>query len=126
VTAVRQASWDRGSATVWALAIGLALLAAGLAGATVGAAHVARHQAQAAADLGALAGASHAYAGPTAACDRAREIVTANGGWLTECHQDGLDVVVTVEVRPAGVPSGVATASARAGPLRADDTRSGQ
>lgn len=112
---------DRGSASVWLLGVGLALLAAGLAGATTGAAHVARHQAQSAADLAALAGAGRAVEGPEAACARAAEIVRANHARLTGCRLDGLDVTVTVEVTPASVVTGVATASARAGPLRADD-----
>jgi secretion/DNA translocation related TadE-like protein len=111
---------DRGSATVWLLAIGLVLVAAGLAGAVLGAAHVARHQAQSAADLAALAGAARAVEGPQVACARAAELVMANGARLTGCTLDGLDLTVTVEVSPApaldfGRP---ATATARAGPVR--------
>jgi secretion/DNA translocation related TadE-like protein len=106
---------------VWLLAVGLVLLAAGLAGATVGAAHVARHRAQAAADLGALAGAVHAIEGQPAACARAAEIVTANGARLTSCELAGLDLTVTVAVAPPPV-TGLgrpAVATARAGPVRA-------
>ena len=121
----RSARADRGSASVCSLAVGLVLLGAGLAGAMVGAAHVARHQAQSAADLGALAGAGRAWAGPAAACDRAAEIVTANQARLSGCWVDGLDVTVTVEVTPAAGLQGVATAWARAGPLRADDSGRG-
>lgn len=113
---------DRGSASVWWLAVGLALLGAGLAGAAVGAAHVARHQAQSAADLAALAGAARAGEGTAAACARAAEIVAANQARLTDCQLDGLDITVTVEMTPAGVVSGVAIATARAGPRRADDS----
>jgi secretion/DNA translocation related TadE-like protein len=107
------------------LAVGSVLLAAGLAGASLGAAHVARHQAQAAADLGALAGAVTAVEGPRAACARAAAIVTASRARLTGCAVEGLDLVVRVEVTPpgaAGLP-GPATATARAGPVRADDSR---
>lgn len=113
---------DRGSASVWLLGVALALLGAGFAGTAVGAAHVARHQAQAAADLGALAGAGRVAAGPEAACARAAEIVSANRARLTGCRVDGFDVTVTVEVTPAALVAGVASASARAGPLRADDS----
>jgi secretion/DNA translocation related TadE-like protein len=116
---------DRGSASVWLLSAGLVLLTGGLAGAALGAAHTAQHRAQAAADLGALAGAARAVEGWPAACARATELVTANGGHLTGCELDGLDLTVTVEVVPAP-PAGlgrVATATARAGPVRADDSR---
>lgn len=110
---------------MWLLAIGLVLLGAGLAGAALGAAHVARHQAQSAADLGALAGARHTIEGAQVACARAASIVEVNGGRLTQCQLDGFDLAVTVEVTPAPAAGlgRVATASARAGPLRADDSR---
>jgi secretion/DNA translocation related TadE-like protein len=110
---------------VWLLAVGLVLLAAGLAGAAVGAAHVARHRAQSAADLAALAGAARAIEGSSAACARATELATANGARLTRCELDGLDLTVAVEVTPAPVTGldRAATATARAGPVRADDSR---
>lgn len=116
---------DRGGASVWLLAIGLLLLAAGLVGAGLGAAHVARHQAQTAADLGALAGAVRAIEGRDAACARARELVVANDARLVECRLAGLDLTVTAAVSPPSV-LGLgrdATATARAGPLRANDSR---
>lgn len=122
---LRSPTRDRGSASIWVLAVGLVLLAAGLAGATVGAAHVAQHRAQTAADLGALAGAARAFQGRPTACARAAQLVAANGARLTGCTLDGLDLTVTVEVAPAPA-TGVgrpATATARAGPVRADDSR---
>jgi secretion/DNA translocation related TadE-like protein len=117
---------DRGSATIWVLAAGLVLLLAGVSGATVGAAHVARHQAQSAADLAALAGAAHAVEGSGAACVRAAQIAAANDARVAGCQLNGLDLTVTVEVSPpaivgAGRP---ASATARAGPVRADDSGS--
>lgn len=118
-------STDRGSASVLVLAVGVVLVVAGVFGAMIGAAHVANHRAQAAADLGALAGAARAIEGPAAACARAAELVTANGGRLTHCQLDGLDLTVTVAVNPA-TATGIgraATATARAGPVRADETR---
>lgn len=109
---------------MWLLAIGLVLLSAGMAGALLGAALVARHQAQTAADLGALAGAGHAVAGEPTACARAAALVAANGARLTDCRLDGLDLVVTVAVSAPAVGAGrVATATARAGPVRAENHR---
>lgn len=110
---------------MWLLAAGLVLLAAGLAGAAVGSAHVAQHRAQAAADLGALAGAARAVEGPQVACARAGTIVAANGARLARCELVGFHLTVTVEVSPGpAVDVGrVATATARAGPVRADDSR---
>lgn len=116
---------DRGSASVWALAVGLAMLTAGYAGMSLGVAHVAAHQARTAADLGALAGAPLVTYGAEAACARAREVVTANGAELVRCRVVGLDLTVTVRVSPpagAGVAA-PAVATARAGPVRADDSR---
>ena len=110
---------DRGGATVLVLAIGLVTVLIAIASAAVGAAIVARHRAQSAADLAALAGALDALDDVEVACARAGEIAARNGGHLIACHVDGLDVVVTVEVRPAGLAAmaGTARASARAGPV---------
>jgi secretion/DNA translocation related TadE-like protein len=111
---------DRGGATVCLLAIGLVLVLIGLLGAGLGAARCARHQARNAADFGALAGAYRALEGAGAACGRAAHLAAANGGRLTACRLDGLDVVVTAEVRVEPLPglARVATATARAGPTR--------
>jgi secretion/DNA translocation related TadE-like protein len=112
---------DRGSASLWLLGVGLAVLAFAGAVAAAGSALVAQHRAQAAADLGALAGAVRTGEGSAAACDRSREIVEVNGARLVECRLDGLDVVVGVVaaaaslVRAVGRPRGWA----RAGPVRA-------
>jgi secretion/DNA translocation related TadE-like protein len=102
------------------LATGLLLALAGAAGAAVGGAVIASHRAGAAADLGALAGAAAAVRGDPAACARAERIVRANEGRLVACRVDGLDVVVTVEVDVTGLRGldRVATAVARAGPVR--------
>jgi secretion/DNA translocation related TadE-like protein len=101
------------------LAIGLLLVAAGVAGAAVGAARVGRHQARVAADLGALAGAIRAIEGTPVACGRAARLVAANGGQLTACQVDGLDVVVTAKVTVTPLPGLArrAVATARAGPV---------
>jgi len=112
---------DRGAATVWLLAAGLLVVLLGGAMATAGAAVVARHRAQAAADLGALAGAPFAVLGEEVACREADAIVRANGARLRRCWVEGADVLVTAEVRPAGpaMVFGIAHASARAGPVPA-------
>jgi secretion/DNA translocation related TadE-like protein len=105
-------SRDRGSASLWLLGVGLAVVLLGTVAAAVASAVVARHRAQAAADLGALAGAAHAGRGEAAACARAAELVRANRARPVGCHLDGLDLVITAEVGPA-------RAQARAGPVRA-------
>ena len=112
---------DGGGATVWLLAAGLLVVLVGGAMATAGAAVVARHRAQAAADLGALAGAPFAVRGEEVACREADAIVRANRARLHRCWVQGADLLVTAEVRPAGpaMVFGVARASARAGPVPA-------
>ncbi|GIM90437.1 Rv3654c family TadE-like protein [Paractinoplanes toevensis] len=116
---MRRADRDRGAATVFVLAIGLTLVAAGLAGASVGTARVGRHQARSAADLGALAGAPEAIFGRPAVCDRAGHFVSANGGEMTLCVVEGLEVTVRAEVEVHPVPGMTrhATAESRAGPI---------
>lgn len=119
MTAPRHRASDRGAASVWVLAVGLVVVAAGVAGAAVGAARVARHEARVAADLGALASGARAIEGQQGACDRAAEIVAANGGRVTNCAVEGLDVMLTVAVAVEPLPglTRVANASARAGPV---------
>lgn len=118
----RREGTERGSATLWALMTGLALIAIAGVGVSVGAVRVGHHKAQVAADLGALAGAAYAARDSAAACTRAAAIVTANGGRLVACTVDGLDVRVMVEVMVgAALPMTahrVAGANARAGPVR--------
>jgi secretion/DNA translocation related TadE-like protein len=104
---------DRGSASVWLLAVGLVVVSVGLGAVEVGVALTDRHRAQVAADLGALAGARYAKDGASTACARAEEVVGANGAKLVACQLDGLDLMVTTQVGPA-------RATARAGPVRAD------
>ena len=101
---------DRGSASIWLLAVGFVVVSVGTAAALVGVARTDRHRAQAAADLGALAGARYAIAGTGTACARAGEIVSANGARLLDCRLEGLDLVVTAGLGPA-------RAAARAGPV---------
>jgi secretion/DNA translocation related TadE-like protein len=122
-TRVHNGRHDKGSATVWTLAAGLVAIMLAALAAAVGAAIVARHRAQSAADLGVLGGAVFAVAGEPAACERAADLVQANGGRLVSCQLEGWDLVVSVEVRPSRVAAwvGVAQASARAGPVEDSD-----
>ncbi|MET7467245.1 Rv3654c family TadE-like protein [Micromonospora sp. NPDC005211] len=114
-----RSSADRGGATVCLLAVGLVFVLVGVFGAALGAARCARHQARNAADFGALAGAAQVLDG-TAACRRAADLVSANGGRMTGCRVDGLDLIVTARVRVAPLPGLTrdATATSRAGPAR--------
>jgi secretion/DNA translocation related TadE-like protein len=109
---------DRGSATVWAAGglaalLGLVSLIIG-----IGSAAVTRHRAASAADLAALAAASHAASGQEQACARARWVTDQMRVRLTGCRLRGWDAAVEVAARPPDllVGFGEATAHARAGP----------
>ncbi|MFG1605538.1 Rv3654c family TadE-like protein [Actinoplanes sp. NPDC049265] len=117
-------SGERGAASILLLAIGLVLVAAGLAGAMVANARVARHEARAAADFGALAGATRVVEGEESACVEAARLVAANGAAVESCRQDGLEIVVHVTVTSRHFPK-PARAAARAGPLSAPGQESG-
>lgn len=90
-----------------------------LGGVWLAAATVARHRADSAADLGALAAASHVRAGSRVACARAGWVAGRMRAELGRCSVEGWDVSVEVTVRPAGSLGrfGVASARARAGPV---------
>ncbi|MCQ4364087.1 pilus assembly protein TadG-related protein [Mycobacterium gordonae] len=92
-----------------------ALLFVAAAGVYLGSVVVARHRAQAAADLGALAGAAALPQGISAACARATAVASGMHVGDARCRVDGLDVIVTAEVHATW--AGVARASARAGPV---------
>jgi secretion/DNA translocation related TadE-like protein len=82
----------------------------------LGAAVVARHQAQAAADLAALAAAARLPAGQGPACAQAGAVARAMRARTADCAVDNLDVVLTVEVALTVSRWGSARAAARAGP----------
>jgi secretion/DNA translocation related TadE-like protein len=93
-----------------------ALAGVAVLGCWLGAAVIARHRAEAAADLGALAAASHAAEGPDRACERARWVADRMGVTLLTCRWQRLDAFVEVEVPNfGGLPS--LSARARAGPV---------
>jgi secretion/DNA translocation related TadE-like protein len=118
---VSGAAGDQGSGTV--LAAALLVVVAALASLVVGVGQVvlARHQAEAAADLAALAGAAvlldpFADADP---CARAARVAGANLAELTECRGDvdgSLTVAVAVQLPGVLAHAGPATSTARAGP----------
>jgi len=112
-------SRDEGLATVWAAA-GVAVLSGALLIALhLGTAIAARHQAEAAADLSALAAAGVAVEGTAAACARAADIASAMGGRVVFCALAGWDALVSVEVPVSiGLPGrDRASGRARAGPV---------
>ncbi|WP_433499236.1 Rv3654c family TadE-like protein [Sphaerimonospora sp. CA-214678] len=110
---------ERGSATVWAVAMMALICVAALVVVQIGAAAVARHRARSAADLSALAAASWMFAEPGRACERARTVAMVNGARLRSCSlSDGVaavSVVVAITLPLAG--NRTATGTARAGPV---------
>jgi secretion/DNA translocation related TadE-like protein len=116
----RRGRGDRGSATVWVLALSGVLVALAAAALLVGSAVVTRHRAEAAADLAALAAAGDAASGSAAPCAAASSVAVANGAVLEACTVlPGAVVQIRVGVRMAMGPLGVrwARTSARAGPV---------
>ena len=111
---------ERGSATVWVLALAAVLGLVAMAAVLVGVALVGRHRAASAADLVALAAAGRAVSGDPDACSAASDVARANAAELTGCSV-GPGAVVEVEVAIAVQLGrlGVSTAvgRARAGPV---------
>lgn len=111
---------DRGSATVWVLALSGVLMSLGAAAVLVGAAVAARHRAEAAADLAALAAAGRAVTGSAAPCAAASSIASVNGAVLEACtvHPGAVvEIRVGVRVRMSSLGVRWAHANARAGPV---------
>ncbi|MEU4363709.1 Rv3654c family TadE-like protein [Promicromonospora sp. NPDC023987] len=112
---------ERGAGTVLVLGIVAAVLLLAVGIAALGAAQNARGVAQAAADLGALAGATALRDGFDS-CGTAGGAVARNGAEIASCEVLGGGVVRVVVTREASGPGGVlgkAGASARAGPRAA-------
>lgn len=109
---------DRGSATIYALALLAVLAAVALAAAAVGGAMVARHHAMTAADLTALGAADALARADGDPCGVAERIAARHEVELLGCVLDGLVVDVVVGARVGGLaPLGlVAQMRARAGP----------
>jgi secretion/DNA translocation related TadE-like protein len=87
---------DAGSASIWVLALAVAVLAIGGAAIVVVAAISARHRAESAADLAALAGAAAARDGSDG-CRAAAVVAVANRATLAGC-QVAVDGSITVIV----------------------------
>ncbi|MBD9725755.1 Rv3654c family TadE-like protein [Streptomyces caniscabiei] len=104
---------DRGSATVWAVGAIAVLCAVFGAVLAFGQAVVIRHQAEAAADLAALAAADHWMKGAEGACATAERVVQAQGGRLVRCAVEGEISDVTAA---SGTVPFTAESRARAGP----------
>ena len=90
---------DRGSATIWSLALTFMLLLGGFVTMATGQVAVARQQVSTAMDLAALAGAQT----PDQQCDQAQFVAQANGAQLNTCYLDRGDVVVSGTVPAPGV-----------------------
>ncbi|WP_079025151.1 Rv3654c family TadE-like protein [Streptomyces leeuwenhoekii] len=113
VAARRLGRSDRGSATVWSLAVLSALCVVFGVVLALGQAVVARHRAAGGADLAALAAADHWARGEAAACARAERVARAHSVRLVRC-------AVTGQVSDVTAASGrgpfAAEVRARAGP----------
>ncbi|OIV35674.1 hypothetical protein BIV57_20305 [Mangrovactinospora gilvigrisea] len=117
---------ERGSATLYAVALGMVLVLAGAAELGVSAAVIARHRADAAADLAALAAADRAAlgAGRGAACGAAERVAETDGARVARCAaaprgRDGAvaaeaEVEAVVPVRVPGPPGAALGARGRA------------
>lgn len=118
----RSPSFDDGAATVWtAIAIAVLLVLAGML-LLLGTAAATRHKAAHAADLAALAAASHLVHGEQAACAAAGSVAKNMGVLLRRCDSRGWDALIRVELVPDGSLRwfGTARARARAGPATAE------
>ncbi|WP_308211147.1 Rv3654c family TadE-like protein [Nonomuraea roseoviolacea] len=113
---------DRGSATLWGVALMGILMSVAMAFAAVASARVARHRVNAAADLSALAAAKLAIADPDEACRKAAIVAAENGAKLTRCQikDEIADVWTSMTARLLFVGSRSLTGRSRAGPGRED------
>ncbi|MFC0359097.1 hypothetical protein CYJ76_03905 [Kytococcus schroeteri] len=116
---------ERGSGSMVALLVGVAVLALLAAGVTAGQTWRAASRARTAADLAALAGSgatSPTALLPVPPCVAAAEVATRNGAQLVGCRVKDFDVTVVVRV-DSGTPFGAATVTATAGPRPQDGPR---
>ncbi|WP_328872903.1 flp pilus-assembly TadE/G-like family protein [Streptomyces sp. NBC_00287] len=104
---------DRGSATVWTVAVVAVLCVVFGVVLALGQAVVTRHRAAGGADLAALAAADHWAEGPAVACERAQKVARAQGTRLVRCALVG---DVSDVSAAAGRGPFAAEVRARAGP----------
>lgn len=109
----RRRTSEGGSASVVLVSLVAVTLALAVLVGAVTTAHAGRLQAQTAADLAALAGASDLRRGGDA-CATARRAAARNGARLVACADEGAGVVRVVA--ECGTRVGTASATARAGP----------
>ncbi|MEV0514278.1 Rv3654c family TadE-like protein [Nonomuraea sp. NPDC050405] len=109
---------DRGSATLWGIALMGILMVVAVALATVASARVARHRVNAAADLSALAAARLAITDPDEACRVAAAVAAENGTKLVRCQvsDEIADVWTSLAARYPFAGSRSLTGRSRAGP----------
>lgn len=109
---------ERGSATIWGVALMALLMAVTTAGALIGAVRVTRHKVEAAADLSALSAARLALADPDGACARAALLAKQNGVTLDRCTitNEIADVWTSTTIALPGFGTRTVTGRARAGP----------
>lgn len=109
---------DRGSATLWTVALMGLLMAVATAFATVGSVRVARHHVHDAADLSAIAAARLAIVDPQAACDRAEIIAAKNAVHLLQCTltDEIADVRTSLTITLPVLGPRTLTGRSRAGP----------
>ncbi|MDO5712163.1 MAG: flp pilus-assembly TadE/G-like family protein [Micrococcales bacterium] len=114
---------ERGSGTVLALAILLAISSLLVAAVLYGAVVIATHRARSAADLAALAASARLLEGdsPGVACAQAARVAQVNGGRILACRvakarEGTVETEVGVELPRACRGLGSARAVARAGP----------
>lgn len=121
-TPSRPYTGDRGSATVWGVALMGLLMAVATALAGVGSLRVARHRVNAAADLSALAAAKLVLLDPESACARAASLAAANGIKLTKCQVSGeiVDVWTELTVTLPIFGTRTLTGRSRAGPAETE------
>ncbi|NHD19167.1 MULTISPECIES: Rv3654c family TadE-like protein [unclassified Actinopolyspora] len=113
---------ERGVSTVVGAVLIVALLTLFWVGIQFGATLVAGHRVRGAADLAALAAASHAFRGEQAACDRAEWVVRGMDATLLSCEAGGTRFRVRTEaVRENGLPGlRRVTGRALAGPVHGE------
>ncbi|MET7332651.1 Rv3654c family TadE-like protein [Nonomuraea sp. NPDC005650] len=109
---------EKGSATLWGVALMGLLMAVAAAFAMVGSVRVARHRVNSAADLSALVAAKLAITNPEAACARAATLAKQNGAELIRCEitNEIADVWTSLPISLPILGPRTLTARSRAGP----------
>jgi secretion/DNA translocation related TadE-like protein len=110
---------DRGVGTVLGVMLGAILLAAGVVAGALVSVSVGHQRASVAADLAALAAASHG-------CDAAEAVARAQGAVGVTCSAEGADAVVTVALPPPVMLQRIAAWTGHEAPAIASSARAGR